>query len=161
MFFFLIVLCSATPNFDPNLQRGSLLLLHCQESHGVCMGCVSYCLSWAQWIASICWQDWRQKVGLCVRVCVSLVFEVAQIALTSLLRRAAGIESSFLNSRFLLRQSWDYPPLMHKASAFLSNLLVPASLSPLYHPSPPPIQPQALWPCTNTQRWPVTHNAEM
>lgn len=30
-----------------------------------------------------------------LNVCVSLVFEVGQIALTSLLRRAAGIESSF------------------------------------------------------------------
>lgn len=30
-----------------------------------------------------------------LNACVSLVFEVGQIALTSLLRRAAGIESSF------------------------------------------------------------------
>lgn len=85
---------------------------------------------------------------VCLCVCVSLVFGLwSGTDCFNLSSKQSGWNGELLlNSRFLLRQSWDYPPLKRKASAFLGNLSS---------------QPPSLRPFANTQRWPVTHNADV
>lgn len=72
---------------------------------------------------------------VCVSVCVcaSSVFEVGQIALTSLLRRAAGIESSF-------KQPLPPSTVMRLSSIDAqSQHLPPQPLIPAPHPHPAPL----------------------
>lgn len=115
--------------------------IDCRERPGAVCGCLQ-CLSWAQWLSSICWPDLGTE-GL--NVCVSLLFEVGQIALTSLLRRAAGIESSFKQP---------LPPL---TVTRLSSIDAQSQRLPRQPLVPAP----GLWPSANTRCWPVTHIAEM
>lgn len=68
-------------------------------------------------------------------VCVSLLFEVGQIALTSLLWRAAGIESSF-------KQPLPPSTVMRLSSTHAQSQRFPRQ---------PLIPAPGLWPSTNTQ----------
>lgn len=75
----------------------------------------------------------------CVCVCVCSVFEVGQIALTSLFRRAAGIESS-------LKQPLP-PPTVMRLSSIEAQIAAPSSPTshPTSHPTPQ-ASPFGLWP---------------
>lgn len=73
------------------------------------------------------------NASLCVCVCASSVFEVGQIALTSLLRRAAGIESSF-------KQPLPPSTVMRLSSTDAqSQHLPPQPLIPAPQPHPAPL----------------------